>query len=168
VVRKRTWTLLARGKKITLPSTMWRLWSIRHIPLDLSPLGFLLFLRVKSLRKGQWFSSAQDVTAKATWVLTEVSKNGIPWIFPTALRTLTKVCHWQRIPILGKCCVNRCKFTYSCVNKRIPGTFWSFSYVLFPRVLYYVRYVYDPMRSLDSSIDLILPATQQRWDRLSL
>jgi hypothetical protein len=64
-------------KKNTLPSTMRQLWSMRHILLDLSQLGFFLFLRIKSVLEGQRFSSAEDVIAKATRELAVAPKNGL-------------------------------------------------------------------------------------------
>jgi hypothetical protein len=66
--------------KSTFPSTTLRLRGTRHIPSDL-----FLFLRLKIVLKGQRLASSEEVTAKATRALEDVSKNG----FQSASRNLT-------------------------------------------------------------------------------
>jgi hypothetical protein len=71
-----------RWRKSTLP-------SMGHPPYspDLPSPHFLLFLLIKSSLKGR-FAFAEEVTAKVTRALTEVSKNGFHGLFPKPLRTL--------------------------------------------------------------------------------
>jgi hypothetical protein len=50
----------------------------KHPPYtpDLSSSDFFLFLRLKIVLKGQRLANAEEVTAKATRALEDVSKNG--------------------------------------------------------------------------------------------
>jgi histone-lysine N-methyltransferase SETMAR len=55
----------------------------KHPPYtpDLSPSDFFLFLRLKIVLEGQRLASAEEVTAKATTALEDVSKNGFQECF---------------------------------------------------------------------------------------
>jgi hypothetical protein len=91
---------------------MWRLWSIRHIPRSCHRPTFFLFPRLKNVVKAQWFTSVEEVTAKATRALTEVSKHGVQEYLQKGVRMLVAV---QGKLLWRKCCVNICKLTYFCL-----------------------------------------------------
>jgi hypothetical protein len=57
--------------------------SVTLIFPGLVTAGFFLFLLLKSVLKGQGFASAEEVVAKATRALTEVSRNGFQECFET-------------------------------------------------------------------------------------
>jgi hypothetical protein len=52
--------------------------ALEHLPYspDLLQPDFFLFLQLKSVLNGQWFTSAKEVTAKVTRALAEILKNG--------------------------------------------------------------------------------------------
>jgi hypothetical protein len=54
-----------------------------HLPYskDLYSSDFILLMRLKSVLKGYWFTSAEEVTAKVTRALTEVSEIGFQKCF---------------------------------------------------------------------------------------
>jgi hypothetical protein len=83
------WSLVVNN---TFQSTMWWLWSIRHIPRTCHRLIFFPGSSTKNALKRQRFASVEDITAKATGALTDIEK-WLPEIFPKALRTLAKIYH---------------------------------------------------------------------------
>jgi hypothetical protein len=68
---------------------------LEHLPYspDLSLPDFFLFPQLKSVLKGLWFASTEEVTAKATKALTEVSKDG----FQECFRKLYRC--WQSVSL---------------------------------------------------------------------
>jgi hypothetical protein len=104
--------------KSTVPSMMRWLLSIRHIPRTCHCLTFL-FLCLKNVKKGHWFTSVEEVTAKATSTDRGIKK-WFPWMLWNLYECWQKCVATQGNYFEGNVVLTRC-ITHFCVMNQ----FWA-------------------------------------------